>query len=173
MNRAARVPAMIRPAGKADGLVDEQTRRTGIANVAPEIAALVEDQLRTIQPVLEEHFRAQSAGWQRPQLYIYEPGDFFSPHRDSDTDPVAPDWVRKRQFSVSIFLNDIQGGGDDESYAGGRLVFYGHRGDRPGNGFGIPLESEAGMFVAFPSDWIHEVQPVTSGRRYSVVTWFL
>ena len=29
------------------------------------------------------------------------------------------------------------------------------------------------MFVAFRSDWIHEVKPVTSGRRYSIVTWFI
>ncbi len=173
MARAARQPAMIRPIGRPDGVVDEKTRRTGIADVSPQITTLIEAQLRTIQPILEEHFRVQTTAWQRPQFYIYEPGDFFSAHRDSDTDPEAPDWVRKRQFSVSIFLNDIDGGEDDESYGGGTLVFYGHRGDRPGNGFGIPLESEAGMFVAFPSDWIHEVQPITSGRRYSIVTWFL
>jgi len=172
MAAGARVPAMVRPAGSAEGLVDENTRRTGIAGVSPGTTALIETQLRDIQPVLEEHFRVQSTGWQQPQFYIYEPGDFFLPHRDSDTDPVAPEWVRKRQVSVAVFPND-EDGIDDEPYGGGTLVFHGHRGDRQGSGFGIPLESEAGMFVAFPSDWIHEVKPVTSGRRYSIVTWYL
>jgi predicted 2-oxoglutarate/Fe(II)-dependent dioxygenase YbiX len=112
-------------------------------------------------------------GWQRPQFYVYEPGDFFVPHQDrNDTDPTAPDWVRSRQVSVSILLNDERGGLDGQAHRGGGLVFYGHRGDRPGTGFAIPLEPEEGMLVAFPSDWIHEVRPVTSGRRYSIVTWF-
>jgi predicted 2-oxoglutarate/Fe(II)-dependent dioxygenase YbiX len=173
MTAAAHTPAMIRPIGQPEGVLDETTRRTGVASVSPSTTALVEDQLRAIQPALEEHFRVQSTGWQRPQFYIYEAGGFFSAHRDSDTaDPVAPDWVRKRQVSVSILLNDANGSADAESYGGGGLVFYGYRSDTNGGGFAIPLQGEAGMFVAFPSDWIHEVKPVTSGRRYSIVTWF-
>jgi len=173
MAAAARTPAMIRPPGAADGIVDEATRRTGVASVSASTTALVEDQLRAIQPALEEHFRVQSTGWQRPQFFFYEEGDFFTAHRDSDTaDPAAPDWVRRRQVSVSILLNGVRGGRDGEAYGGGTLVFHGHRGDRMGAGFGIPLESEEGMFVAFPSDWLHEVRPVTRGRRYSIVTWF-
>jgi predicted 2-oxoglutarate/Fe(II)-dependent dioxygenase YbiX len=174
MAGAVRTPAMIRPAGAADGVLDETTRRTGVASVSALTTALVEDQLRAIQPALEEHFQVQSAGWQRLQFYIYEEGDFFSPHRDKDAeDPVAPDWVRARQLSVSIFLNDATGGVEGESYAGGTLVFYGRRGDRDGAGFRIPLESEEGMLVAFRSDWIHEVKPVTRGRRYCIVTWLI
>ncbi len=173
MAAAARVPAMIRPIGAADGVLDYTTRRTGVASMCASTTAIVEDQLRATQPALEEYFQVQSAGWQRLQFYIYEPGDFFSAHRDKDAvDPVAPDWVKMRQVSVSIFLNDERGGLDDERYEGGSLVFYGVRGDRSA-GFRIPLESEEGMFVAFRSDWIHEVQPVTSGRRYSIVTWFI
>jgi predicted 2-oxoglutarate/Fe(II)-dependent dioxygenase YbiX len=144
-----------------------------VASVSASTTAIVEDQLRAIQPALEEHFRVQSAGWELPQFYIYEEGGFFAAHRDSDAaDPVAPDWVRARRVSVSIFLNDVRGGVDVEPYGGGTLVFHGQRGDQPRTGFGIPLESEEGMFVAFRSDWIHEVKPVTSGRRYSIVTWF-
>ncbi|HSP96977.1 MAG TPA: 2OG-Fe(II) oxygenase [Candidatus Dormibacteraeota bacterium] len=172
MAAAARLPAMIRPRGAADGVIDETTRRTALASVAESTTALVEDQLRAIQPALEKFFQLQTTAWQRPQFYIYEEGDFFAAHRDSDAyDPVAPEWVKLRQVSVSILLNDVRGGVDGEPFGGGTLVFHGHRGDR-GSGFGIPLESEEGMFVAFRSDWIHEVKPVTSGRRYSIVTWF-
>ena len=173
MAAAARVPAMIRPSGAAGGVLDETTRRTGVATVSASTTAMVEDQLRAIQPALEEYFQVRSTGWQLPQFYIYETGDFFAAHRDSDAaDPVAPEWVKLRQVSVSILLNGVRGDLDDESYGGGALVFHGHRGDRSGSGFRIPVESEEGMFVAFRSDWIHEVKPVTSGRRYSVVTWF-
>ena len=173
MTAAAREPAMVRPAGRADGILDQETRRTGIANVPGAVTAVIEDQLRAIQPALEDYFKLQSAGWQRPQFYIYEPGDFFAAHRDTDpTDPVAPDWVKARQVSVSIFLN-AGGGRGDEPYGGGTLIFYGARGDKNGAGFAIPLDSEEGMFVAFRADCVHEVRPVTSGRRYSIVTWFI
>jgi len=174
MVTAVRAAAIIRPPGQAGGVLDEKTRRTGIAEVSASTVALVEERLRAMKPVLEEHFLVQLAGWQRLQFYIYEEGDFFVAHRDKDdTDPTAPDWVRARQVSVSILLNDERGGRDGEAYRGGTLVFHGHRGDRPGTGFAIPLEGEEGMFLAFPSDCIHEVRPVTSGRRYSIVTWFI
>jgi len=174
MAAAARVPAMIRPAGEPGGVLDQTTRRTGVASVCASTTRMVEDLLLAIQPALERHFLVQLAGWQKPQFYIYEEGDFFLPHRDRDSeDPVAPDWVRARQVSVSIFLNDVRGGLDAEPHGGGSLVLYGHRGDRSGSGFALPLESEEGMFVAFRSDWVHEVKPVTSGRRYSIVTWYV
>jgi predicted 2-oxoglutarate/Fe(II)-dependent dioxygenase YbiX len=179
MSAADRVPAMIRPPGSAGGVLDEATRRTAVASVSDATTTVIEDRLRAIQPVIEKHFSIQSSGWQRLQFYIYEPGDFFTPHRDSDAyDPVAPEWVKLRQVSVSIMLNGVNGvndadvRSDADRYGGGSLVFYGHRGDRPGTGFTIPLESEEGMFIAFPSDWIHEVKPVTAGRRYAIVTWF-
>jgi predicted 2-oxoglutarate/Fe(II)-dependent dioxygenase YbiX len=174
MAAAARVPAMIRPLGQVDGVLDEKTRRTGVVDVSATTTAMVEAQLRATQPALQEYFHVQPTGWQRLQFYIYEEGDFFAAHRDKDdADPVSPDWVKARQLSVSILLNDARDGSDGETYGGGALVFYGRRGDRDGAGFRIPLETEEGMLVAFRSDWIHEVQPVTSGRRYTIVTWFI
>jgi predicted 2-oxoglutarate/Fe(II)-dependent dioxygenase YbiX len=174
MAAAARVPAMIRPLGQVDGVLDERTRRTGVATVSAATTAMVEERLRATQPALEEYFKVRLSGWQRLQFYIYEEGNFFAAHRDKDdADPVSPDWVKARQLSISIFLNDTRGGLDGETYGGGALVFYGRRGDASGAGFKIPLESEEGLFVAFRSDWIHEVQPVTSGRRYTIVTWFI
>ena len=173
MAAANRVPAMVRPVGEASGVVDQKTRRTGIASVSASTRSIVEDHLRATKPALEQHFRVQLSGWQRPRFYVYEEGDFFTPHRDRDAeDPAAPDWIKARQVSVSVFLNDEQGGADGESYRGGSMVFHGRRSDGRGEGFAIPLESEEGMLVAFRSDWIHEIRPVTRGRRYSIVTWF-
>jgi predicted 2-oxoglutarate/Fe(II)-dependent dioxygenase YbiX len=172
MASASAIPAMIRPVGQAGGVLDEATRRTGVANVSASTNSLIEDQLRLTMPALEKHFQVTLTGWQKPQFYIYEEGDFFVVHRDKDEDPDAPEWVRSRQVSVSIFLNDGKDGPDAQPYRGGALVFYGARGDRSGEGFKIPLDGEEGMFVGFRSDWFHEVRPITSGRRYSIVTWF-
>lgn len=172
MAAAARVPAMVRPLGQASGVVDPMTRRTGVASVPPSITATLEDELRAIQPALEQHFRVQLTGWQRPRFYIYEEGDFFTAHRDSDVDPAAPDWIKARQVSISVFLNDTRDGHDGESYSGGEMIFHGSRSDENGAGFALPVDSETGMLVAFRSDWIHEVRPITNGRRYSIVTWF-
>jgi len=172
MAAAARLPAMVRPLGEAGGVVDPMTRRTGIASMSASTIAMVEDRLRATQPALEQHFLVGLTGWQGLRFYVYEEGDFFTPHRDSDAaDPAAPDWIKTRRVSVSLFLNDPRGGCDGESYSGGTMLFYGQRGDRAG-GFALPLESEEGTLVAFRSEWLHEVKPVTSGRRYSIVTWF-
>lgn len=169
-----REPATVRRQGEGVRILDREARRTGIARVSASTIALVEDQLRLTQPALEEHFQLQLAGLQRLGFYIYEEGDFFRAHLDRDAvDPMAPDWIKARQVSVSIFLNNGTGGADGEPYGGGALVFHGFRTDRNGTGFAIPLESEEGMLVAFSSDWIHEVKPVTSGRRYAIVTWFI
>jgi len=174
MAAATRAPAMLRPPGEAGVVLDQAKRRTGVTTVSAATMTLVEDQLRAILPALEEHFSVRLAGWQQPQFYIYEEGDFFVAHRDSDSaDPMAPDWVKARQVSVSIFLNDSRGSLEGEAFDGGELVFHGRRGDQGGSGFGIPLHSEEGMFVGFRSDWIHEVKSVTHGRRYSIVTWFV
>jgi predicted 2-oxoglutarate/Fe(II)-dependent dioxygenase YbiX len=163
---------MVRPVGEADSVVDETRRRTDVAKVSAATAALVEGRLLALKSVLETHFLVQLAGCERLGFYIYEEGDFFIAHKDRDTDPLAPDNIKARQVSISIFLNDAAGGLDRQSYRGGALVFYGRRGDHGGATFGIPLESEEGMCIAFRSDWMHEVQPITSGRRYSIVTWF-
>ena len=174
MAAAARLPAMVRPAGAAGGILDQTMRRTGVANVSASTTGMVEESLRAAKPALEQHFQVRLTGWQEPRFYMYEPGDFFLPHRDRDAeDPATPDWIKARLVSVSIFLNDAAGGPDAEPHGGGSLVFYGRRGDQNGTAFSVPLESEEGMLVAFRADWIHEVKPVTRGRRYSIVTWYI
>jgi SM-20-related protein len=37
-------------------------------------------------------------------------------------------------------------------------------------GFGV--EGEEGLLIAFRSDLLHEVTPVTHGERYTLVSWF-
>jgi predicted 2-oxoglutarate/Fe(II)-dependent dioxygenase YbiX len=172
MSSAARTPAILRGSGRPDGILNETVRRTGVAQVSAATTTLIRGRLQAIKPALEAHFHVQLAGYQGPEFYVYDEGDFFLPHKDRSTDPLTADEVKIRQVSVSVFLNDESDGLDRESYRGGALVFYGARGDSDEATFGIPLEGEEGLFVAFRSDWTHEVRPITSGRRYAIVTWF-
>jgi predicted 2-oxoglutarate/Fe(II)-dependent dioxygenase YbiX len=172
MSLGARSLALVRPLGEAVGVVDDLVRRTGVAEVAAPTTALVEARLLAIQPALEAHFGVRLTGGQGPRFYIYDEGDFFLPHQDRGTDPLAPADVQARQVSVSILLNDEAGGTDGQPYRGGALVFHGRRGARGDATFAIPLAGEEGMLVAFRSDWVHEVRPILSGQRYSIVTWF-
>jgi predicted 2-oxoglutarate/Fe(II)-dependent dioxygenase YbiX len=34
------------------------------------------------------------------------------------------------------------------------------------------LKPEEGLLIAFSARMMHEVQPVTRGNRYSIVTWY-
>jgi hypothetical protein len=162
MAAAARIPAMIRPRGAADGVIDTTTRRTGCGQRGRVDDRLVNDQLRAIKPTLEEFFQLQTTEWQRPQFYIYEPGTSSRPSRQRR---LRPGGARVGQAAPGVGVDPPQrrrGGVDAEPFGRRSLVFHG-AGAIARLGFGIPLESEEGMFVAFRSDWIHEVKPVTSG----------
>ena len=107
---------------------------------------------------------------QPPQFLLYREGDFFAPpgrqHRSD-----APGFVRQRSVSAVVFLN---GRREPTNYSGGSLTFYGLMDDGVGGeSVGLPLAGETGLLVAFPSDLVHAVSPVTAGERYTVVTWFL
>ncbi len=83
-------------------------------------------------------------------LLRYAPGQFYGEHTDEMTG--IP-----RILSCSFALN--------EDYSGGEWSFFG----------GSYVEKlNAGDAIIFPSNFMfpHSVLPVTSGIRYSVVTWF-
>jgi hypothetical protein len=86
-------------------------------------------------------------------LLKYGPGEFYKEHSDSSPDNAT----RDRQLSLILFLND--------DFEGGRLHFKRQK---------LSVEPTAGKLLLFPSyfDYAHEVEPVNSGFRYTVVTWF-
>lgn len=79
----------------------------------------------------------------------YEPGQFIGVHRDD----MVP-----RVLSMSIGLND--------DYEGGEFKFWDD---------GEPFRLPAGCALMFPPNFMypHQVLPVASGVRYSMITWFL
>ncbi len=96
------------------------------------------------------------------QLLHYGVGGHYIPHVDAETlykDETGLDMWEKtldRDLSVVYFLND--------DFEGGELVF---------PALDLSIKPEPGTLVCFPSDhnYIHGVNPVTSGHRYTLVTW--
>ena len=165
-----RFAATVRASG-ADYGVDERRRNTAWADISSEANDLVEDRLAAIKRRLEKHYSVALAGFQPLQFLVYEEGDFFRAHRDSSHDDEAPEFSKSRRISCVIFLNGA--GTEEDGYGGGALTFYGLLDDGQSDPIGLPLRGEEGLLVAFGSETMHEVTPVTRGERYTVVTWFV
>lgn len=96
------------------------------------------------------------------QILHYGIGGHYIPHVDAETlykdDSGLDLWEKTldRDLSIVYFLND--------DFVGGELIF---------PALDLVITPEAGTLVCFPSDhhFIHGVNPVTSGHRYSLVTW--
>ena len=80
--------------------------------------------------------------------------------------------LKRRRLSVVLFLNRQAKEATPGGFCGGSLVFYGLINDPRAKQIGFPLVAEPGLLIAFPSDLVHEVTPVTDGERYTVVSWF-
>ena len=84
-------------------------------------------------------------------LLRYNQGQFYVQHTDSFKQ-------QQRSVSCSFLLND--------DYEGGEFAFF----DRE-----IVIRGGKGSIVMFPSNFMfpHEIMPVISGTRYSIITWYV
>lgn len=84
-------------------------------------------------------------------LLRYKEGQFYVQHTDSFKS-------QQRSVSCSFLLND--------DYVGGEFAFF----DRE-----IMIRGSKGSIIMFPSNFMfpHEVMPVISGTRYSIITWYV
>jgi SM-20-related protein len=147
-------------------------RRTKSAIVAAETTALVKKRLEALVGRLRSHFALSVSRCETPQFLIYNKGDFFRPHADSEDAVDKPDYIRARKLSAVIFLNGQTSRPREGCFSGGSLIFYGLMKDPRWINYGFPLASQPGVLVAFPSATVHEVSRVTHGQRYTIVSWF-
>lgn len=84
-------------------------------------------------------------------LLRYTEGQFYIQHTDSFK-------TQQRSVSCSFILN--------EDYEGGEFAFF----DRE-----MIIRGGKGSIIMFPSNFMfpHEIMPVTSGTRYSIITWYV
>ena len=165
--------ARMRDAGRQEaevygrsGLAVDRSIRTAwdVALDEGNVAGLTQ-QMAALRPELADHFGVTLGACEAPTFLAYRTGDFYRPHYDRpEPGDLVAGAARARQVSVVMFLND--------DYAGGALMLYGLVADAAWRDYGFAVTPEPGLLIAFPSDRLHEVTPVISGERYTVVTWF-
>jgi SM-20-related protein len=152
--------------------VDRSIRSTNVVQVNPDTGALVHARIAALQPTLESHFHVPLQGLEDIQCLRYSAGDYFRAHRDVNQRPDAPAYMQRRRVSLVLYINGESTGSDDAGYSGGSLTFYGLLQDSHWTDYGFPLRGEEGLLVAFRSEVLHEVTPVTHGERFTFITWF-
>jgi SM-20-related protein len=170
MRSGAAKPATVASGDKLE--VDDKFRKVNLVHVSPETKARVKNRLIEIKPELEKYFTLQLKGCENPQFLRYRVGDFYRAHHDGAYNPDDTKFVQDRRISVIVFLNSESDVVEADSYSGGAVAFYGILEDPRLKKRGFPLNGQEGLMVAFRSEILHEVRPITRGDRFSIVTWF-
>ncbi len=149
-------------------VVDEQVRKTYDVDIEPAIVGEVERALGGVRGEVSRFFGTTLTSTEGPGFLRYPPGGFYRAHQDrlENSGDEFP-----RRISLVLFLSSAAAGPGDGRYEGGALRLYGVA--DPGD-HAVPLDiaPAAGTLVAFRSDVLHEVLPVTAGVRDAVVDWF-
>lgn len=143
---------MLDQAGKTATVIDHRLkRRRDLVIVDPELRDTMRQQIvRRLLPAVDRFFRFAATRMDRYLVSCYDSalGGYFYRHRDN-----VNAGAEHRRFAVSINLNS--------DYDGCDLVFpeFGPRQYRP----------PAGGAIVFSCGMLHEVTPITRGRRYAFV----
>lgn len=108
----------------------------------------------------DAHFHAEITYLQRLQLaeYAKDYAGFYGPHIDCNYGLAHEH--RRRKLSLTVQLSD------ERDYEGGELLLYNDSLKNP-----TLASKKQGSLFLFRSYFLHEVRPVTSGIRYSLVAW--
>jgi peroxiredoxin len=140
--------------GKTSTVIDYRIkRRSDLPIVAPQLRELIRAQIvRRLLPAVERFFQFQATRMDRYVVACYEAvaGGHFYRHRDN-----VNAGAQHRRFAVSINLN--------KDYDGCDLLFpeFGRRAYR----------APHGGAVVFSCGALHQVTPVTRGRRYAFLSF--
>jgi PKHD-type hydroxylase len=93
-----------------------------------------------------------------PLLTRYRPGMHYGPHTDVAFLQAGPQLSLRSDLSCTVFLNE------PESYEGGALRI------QLGDGT-MTFKLRPGEAIVYPSDTLHEVEPVTEGERLVAITF--
>ncbi len=155
---------------QGEDMLDDYSRRTRAVTISDEALRMVWERLVGIKPQLEEYFCMQLGACEGVQCLLYREGDFFKAHKDANASSREP--FRNRKVSIISFLNSHSKAPAEGGFCGGELNLFGLFPNPRARNIGFPLEGQQGMLIAFRSDVLHEVTPVMSGKRYTLVSWF-
>ena len=148
--------------GKTSWIVDKQTRDTQIVPMGP-LYPKIEDLFRnSVREIINPFYQCEVDSSEIPQVLSYGIGGHYKPHIDGESIWMTPRgekiWKKStdRDLSIVFYLND--------DFEGGDFIFPELK---------IRVRPEPGMMVCFPSNhhYSHGVEPVTKGKRYSIVSW--
>lgn len=108
--------------------------------------------LRRLFPEILKAFQFKASNMEGIRIGCYDSADlgFFGRHRDDRTPYTA-----HRKFAVSLTLSQDYQGGQVRFPEYGRLLY----------------RAKTGGAVVFSCSLLHEVQPVTEGRRFAIITF--
>lgn len=162
--------------GKA---LDTAIRRTDIHTLSAEHRAIYESRFAAVRSEIETFFALSLSTSTDVQVLGYQSGSFYLKHSDDASElrdregktagfrTVAPE----RKVTTVLFTTSYTPHPTDtDHFSGGELLFN-YLCDEDGNT--ITLRPEAGDMVVFLSNpyFSHEVLPVKSGYRLSLVQW--
>lgn len=157
--------ASIAPTKK--GIIDEKSRKSYDVMIPEELSRPVKEKIAKIKPSIERMFGIPLSHFDGPHFLIYGTGHHFSLHRDRpahDSNSASP-----RQISFSLFLTNGGHNSEADHFQGGELVV---RAEKTGNRASLIFRAISGTLVVFPATLLHEIRPVASGERMSIVGWF-
>lgn len=153
---------------EAGGTIDPLVRKVSRVEVSSETKKFVSQKLLECKEKFEKHFGVTLNECEEPQFLRYQAGDFFVAHQDGNTALIFDD-SRFRKISVVIFLNAQSTEPLPDTYQGGELVFHG---SFPNYSYRRTAQPQPGKLVAFRAETTHEVTPVESGERFTIVSWY-
>jgi len=160
---------VVQPEGQGE-ILDEDIRKVLTVKMDPSMMKMVWDAIWELKPTLEDHFHVHLRASETPAFLRYGSGAFYRPHKDGHSD--SPPSTKDRRVSVVIFLNGRSEEPSASTYTGGDLTFYGLLDGPKWEKCPLALNADAGLLVAFRSEMLHEVRPVISGQRFTIVSWF-
>ena len=144
--------------GSGKEKIELETRNTEWYPIPfPVLQNLTSATMSCYKSFIEPKYHAEIKNIEPIQFLSYPVGGHYIEHNDSENFENGQ-WTRiaSRDISILFYLND--------NYTGGELEF---------TTLGLKIKPKTGMMIAFPSykEFAHKVHPVTSGMRYSLVTW--
>jgi predicted 2-oxoglutarate/Fe(II)-dependent dioxygenase YbiX len=148
--------------GKIEFSIDKNIRDTQIINTSHIKKEIEELYKNIVFNIINPFYEFEIKDSEYPQLLCYKKGGHYKPHYDGVSTWKSPNgeiiWRKSmdRDLSTILYLND--------DFEGGNLFF---------PNFRIKIKPEPGLLVCFPSNqmYLHGVDPVISGERYSIVNW--
>jgi SM-20-related protein len=166
--------------GGIEPKVDKKQRVTNIYKLNSTLESIYEENFNYHKKNIEEFFGVALTFSSKLQVLEYKEGFYYKKHADDSSELIDLDGniigfknvAPYRKITAVLFASEFQKEANNNySFDGGELKFN-YLFDKDGNS--IILRPKSGDMVLFPSNpyFSHEVMPVKSGYRLSLVKWF-